>query len=392
MNEANTQRRKSYDVPPDAWRKDVPEGLEYGLRNYWYPVALSTEVLHDKPFAVTALCEDLVIWRDVHGTPRIFVDSCPHRAVKLSAGNIIDDRLQCAYHGLQFDGSGQCVLIPWEGENTEKCKAVHARVYPALEAGGLIWGYIGDVAKFPAPSPEEFLPLEMRREGFVHYAARSEPWEVNWLLAWDGSFDPQHNAFIHADSNTITQLGGRTGGSYRMSTRDLVNGVKLQRLAPDGNVQCDLAGGWMLPAMATIVTIFDHGTVVSRSWRYPLSGSRTQVVRSWSRIARTDEEKSFWEHLFRTVVVPETTKIDIQDREILHTQRGLVHARSNEQLLNCDVGIVRTRRLLRDTFLAQKEGRRLQPSPWSPLLSDAWVGHIDNPPSTTLHSKDNSGE
>ena len=72
-------------------------------------------------------------------------------------------------------------------------------------------------------------------------------------------------------------------------------------------------------------------------------------------------------------------KIDLQDRNILLTQRGLAHARSNEQLLNCDVGIVRMRRLLHDTFVAQQEGRRLQSSPWSPLLSDPWVGYVDDP-------------
>ena len=64
-----------------------------------------------------------------------------------------------------------------------------------------------------------------------------EPWDVNWLLAWDGSFDPQHNAFIHADGVTVKLHGGRKGGIYRMSARDLANGVKLQRLGPDGKLQ-----------------------------------------------------------------------------------------------------------------------------------------------------------
>ncbi len=76
-------------VSEEKWRKDVPAGLEYGLPNYWYPIALSAEVLTSKPMAVTALCEDLMIWRDNSGVPHIFVNSCPHRAVRLSVGFVL---------------------------------------------------------------------------------------------------------------------------------------------------------------------------------------------------------------------------------------------------------------------------------------------------------------
>ena len=74
-------------ISEESWRKDVPPGLEHGLRNYWFPIALSSEVLADKPFAITVLCEDLVVWRDSASAPHVFVDSCPHRAVKLSVGS-----------------------------------------------------------------------------------------------------------------------------------------------------------------------------------------------------------------------------------------------------------------------------------------------------------------
>ncbi len=93
---AITERLGDLEVTrEESWRRDVPPGLEFGLRNYWFPLALSSEVVADKPFAVTALCEDLVIWRDSSATPHVFVDSCPHRAVKLSMGHILKDRLQC---------------------------------------------------------------------------------------------------------------------------------------------------------------------------------------------------------------------------------------------------------------------------------------------------------
>ena len=34
------------------------------------------------------------------------------RLAKLSEGQVIDGRLECLYHGWQFEGDGQCVKIP----------------------------------------------------------------------------------------------------------------------------------------------------------------------------------------------------------------------------------------------------------------------------------------
>ena len=364
-------------ISEKKWRKDVPEGLEYGLRNYWFPLALSSEVVADKPFAVTALCEDLMIWRDSSGSPHIFVDSCPHRAVKLSEGHSLGDRFQCAYHGLEFDGSGRCVYIPWEGDDAEKCKVVRAQSYPAAEVGGFIWGYIADVEKFPPPPVEEALPWELLRDDCITYVRRQDLWETNWLLAWDGSFDPQHNAFLHADGVTLRRFGGREGMTYRMAAKELPNGVKLQKLGADGQVQNDLAGGWMLPGMATLVALYaEGGPMVRRSWRFPMDLKRTHVMAGYSRLVRTPEERERWAHLFHTRVKPDSDKINSQDKAILLTQRGLAHVRSNEQLLNCDVGIARARRLLRDAFLAHREGRRPEVSLRCPLQTDPWDAHL----------------
>jgi len=36
----------------------------------------------------------------------------PIRLAKLSEGQIVDGKLECLYHGWQFDGDGKCVKIP----------------------------------------------------------------------------------------------------------------------------------------------------------------------------------------------------------------------------------------------------------------------------------------
>jgi phenylpropionate dioxygenase-like ring-hydroxylating dioxygenase large terminal subunit len=34
------------------------------------------------------------------------------RLAKLSEGQLVDGKLECLYHGWQFDGQGKCVKIP----------------------------------------------------------------------------------------------------------------------------------------------------------------------------------------------------------------------------------------------------------------------------------------
>ena len=46
------------------------------------------------------------------GTAVALEDRCCHRALPLSMGRVIGDRLQCGYHGLEFDTTGACVAVP----------------------------------------------------------------------------------------------------------------------------------------------------------------------------------------------------------------------------------------------------------------------------------------
>ena len=61
------------------------------LANYWYPVALSSEV-RDKPVAARLLDKQVVLWRS-GGSVNAFNDLCIHRGTRLSLGWIQGDEL-----------------------------------------------------------------------------------------------------------------------------------------------------------------------------------------------------------------------------------------------------------------------------------------------------------
>ena len=110
------------------------------IPNQWYAILESNEIKGSKPVAFKRLSQELVFWRDTAGKVVVMDDSCPHRQAKLSLGKVIDDNIQCPFHGFEFDGCGDCKLIPANGKNGPRPKIFHAKTYVSQEKHGFIWG------------------------------------------------------------------------------------------------------------------------------------------------------------------------------------------------------------------------------------------------------------
>lgn len=110
----------------------------------WHPVLSADALPVGRPVAVRLLSRDLVLWRDDTGVPQVLSDRCPHRGTKLSLGRVVDGRIECPYHGWQFEGgqggegAGRCVLVPAAPDFVPP--AGHAATaHEAVEALGLVW-------------------------------------------------------------------------------------------------------------------------------------------------------------------------------------------------------------------------------------------------------------
>jgi nitrite reductase/ring-hydroxylating ferredoxin subunit len=102
------------------------------LRNAWYVAAWSDDIGDDALVARTIMDEPIVLYRKAAGGVAAIEDRCAHRFAPLSMGKIVGgDRIQCPYHGLEFDGSGACVKNP----HGTKSIPPRARVksYPIIE-------------------------------------------------------------------------------------------------------------------------------------------------------------------------------------------------------------------------------------------------------------------
>jgi len=358
---------------------DVPEGLEVGLRNYWYPVALSEDVGRDKPVAIKCLGEELVVWRDEHGLPAVLFGRCPHRGARLSVGRILEGQLQCAFHGLRFDREGKCVLIPWEPDDSPSRHEVCVQSYPAQELGGYIWAYLGDANRFPPPRLQQEVPEELLHgEEFVWFRMPTEIWDANWLLTVDGG-DGFHAVMLHAETQAVEDHrweGGRPQSASaslaerRVKIVDTSYGVRGIAVDREGRPVhhghlLDVKGDrFILPCVTTNVIRPVPGVepYVARLWQFPLDERRTIVQRLVVQKVTSPEAAARWEKLFHEVVKPRLEGISREDAMIARSQGDLLTARKNEHLFEPDKSMYEVRLRLKEAFLAQWEGKRVTPT------------------------------
>ncbi|MBW4649867.1 MAG: aromatic ring-hydroxylating dioxygenase subunit alpha [Kastovskya adunca ATA6-11-RM4] len=130
-------------------RADIRQ-LEINL-NHWYVVACSQEV-GEQPVSVMFWEEAIALYRDSKGQVQALEDRCPHRFVKLSQGRVVEDALECAYHGWQINPQGQCSAVPYLAAN-QKLPSCRIRSYPVREQDGFIWLFPGEPALAEHTSP-----------------------------------------------------------------------------------------------------------------------------------------------------------------------------------------------------------------------------------------------
>ncbi|MCJ0762200.1 aromatic ring-hydroxylating oxygenase subunit alpha [Variovorax terrae] len=156
---------------------------------FWHPVALSSDVA-SAPVAARLLERDLVLWRDGTGALQAWADQCPHRGARLSLGRVQDGRLECPYHGWQFEASGRCVQVPALPAFTPP--ATHcAHRFAAQEAHGLVWVRLAEGSEaLPGFAAESDARLRKLNCGPYDVAASAPRIVENFL-------DMSHFGFVH---------------------------------------------------------------------------------------------------------------------------------------------------------------------------------------------------
>lgn len=163
----------------------------------WYFAGISSEFRAGKLARIEIAGEPITIGRKTGGGLFALRDICPHRAAPLSAGKIIDDTVECPYHGWRFGtDNGQCTLIPaLTSDQSMETSRIGVRHFPVREDGHLVWVYVSKEPKFkgtPEIDPPSF-PM----------AARKPTIDDRLMLnchvdhAVIGLIDPAHGPYVH---------------------------------------------------------------------------------------------------------------------------------------------------------------------------------------------------
>jgi len=160
------------------------------LENDWHPVAASAAI-GARPVAASLLGRALVLWRSRDGALHAWQDRCPHRGTRLSIGRIVDDKVECAYHGWRFGPDGRCVLVASQPDEKPPENAM-VPAYHVAERYGLAWACLGQPALGVLPFPEAEDPRLRNVICGPYTVGCSGPRIVENFL------DMAHFAFVHA--------------------------------------------------------------------------------------------------------------------------------------------------------------------------------------------------
>ncbi|HUT51699.1 MAG TPA: aromatic ring-hydroxylating dioxygenase subunit alpha [Alphaproteobacteria bacterium] len=167
------------------------------VRNAWY-IAAWPEELAEGIVSRTIMNQPLVIFRDTEGTAAALEDRCCHRGAPLSHGRMVEQGLQCGYHGLVFDGAGKCVHIP--GQETVPSAAI-VRSFPVVEKQQCIWIWMGDPARADDNKIVNY-PFHDQPQTWPHKKTTFQI-GANYMMMIDNLMDLTHLAFVHR-----TTIGG----------------------------------------------------------------------------------------------------------------------------------------------------------------------------------------
>lgn len=192
------------------------------LRNSWYVAAWSQELASD-PIGEKIIGDFVLLYRKADGGAVALGDTCPHRFAPLHRGKVIDDEIQCPYHGLRFDESGRCAHNPFDPK--VKPAAANVRTYPLVERNGILWIWMGDAEHADPANIPEFGWID-DREGldFTAFAQMTQP--LNYELVIDNLMDLSHGQFLHpttlgneamTEGTTVSRLDGNTVYSERFN-------------------------------------------------------------------------------------------------------------------------------------------------------------------------------
>lgn len=131
---------------------DFPHPIPSG----WFAVMSSAELATGEVRPIEYFGRPLVLFRTQSGRAQVLDAYCPHLGAHLGVGGrVVEESIQCPFHGWRFDTAGRCVEVSYAKRIPESARI---REYPTVERNGFILMWFdegGGLPTFELPELEE---------------------------------------------------------------------------------------------------------------------------------------------------------------------------------------------------------------------------------------------
>ncbi len=253
------------------------------LKNHWYMALPSAKLAKNKMQSLEILGEPILFFRNSQGLVQALRDICPHRGIPLSFGRVVNNMVECHYHGWKFDGSGTCQEIPsLTSDQKLDCTKIKVKIYPVQEFYGGIWIFLGEAGYNQALTPQPPVLPEFSLSAKPQLCEVVEfPCHIDHAVI--GLMDPAHGPYVH---QSWFWRSSKSAYEKRKKFGPVSYGFQMKRHEPSKNSKAyRLLGGeptteitFRLPG-----TRLEHVQVGKKSFYsltalMPIDQQRTQVI------------------------------------------------------------------------------------------------------------------
>lgn len=359
--------------------------------NFWYAAEWSSKVTA-QPQRVRMLGQDFVLFRDSAGRAHCLANVCVHRGGSLAGGMVVNDCIQCPYHGWQFDASGRCRRIPSLGPQGQNRIPGRARVdaYPVEERYGLVHVFLGDLPEGERPGIME-VP-EFGQPGWYAHCEDTLS-EGDFRRSVENALDPAHNEYVHPTHGFSGARDDYFVPELKVEDRPWGSGFITNYFAPPLKDE-KMKGATGRSANAVIEAgTFHHGptnfityirptaqsAIHQNAFKTPIDGTHQKsfLVQTRNFLLGAENDARFTE---RNAVVRNQDIIVLRDIE----PRRASETNAHELLMPADMGIARYREKLaewealgwrideervdatreKSTYVIPSPARRAEPKGW----------------------------
>jgi phenylpropionate dioxygenase-like ring-hydroxylating dioxygenase large terminal subunit len=157
----------------------------------WHLIALSAKLKVGQSRSYKVAGTSIVLFRTTKGLSAM-IDRCPHRNYPLSKGRVVDDHIECPYHGWRFGLDGSCASVPGCVLEQGQGQKLSATTIKVSEHGGGIFVCLDDEGGDKPVLPELFGDPSLD-----YFWWEQGVWSGRAFDAIENIMDPFHTTHLH---------------------------------------------------------------------------------------------------------------------------------------------------------------------------------------------------